>query len=490
MKIKLILKSIIAVFMLVVSFTAVAQWQGPTQKPPEGNTFSPINISSNIQRKAGSLVIGGGLGVENIAVFDSTVGIGTGNVLPTAELEVNGLAKVSGFKMTPGAGANYVLTSDANGVGTWQPNLGGPGGNGGGNGAVSSVFGRTGDVLALTGDYTVAKITGAAPINNPNFTGIVTIPSIKITGSSPALDKILVATDTLGNTTWKTPASLGLVQTLSGDVTGNQVNGNIFTTIASGAVTNSKILSGTIVATDKLSATGTKNSTTYLRGDNTWATVSGGGITGIGTLDGKSRNANGATIDGNNLHLQTADKDFPGLISTGYQEIKGQKLFLTDGIYGFNLTVNGDLIATSAFNQTNSSGTFFSKSISVTFDTLKGSGTRCVQADSTGRLTTTGGGCGSSDFNLKKDIFDTKYGLSTVLSLRPVDFKWKETSASDVGFIAQDVKKIVPEIVYGKEGSMSIGYNSMTAILTKAIQEQQIQIEELKKEIELLKLNK
>lgn len=52
--------------------------------------------------------------------------------------------------------------------------------SGGGGGAVDSVFGRTGDVVAEADDYAVADITGLtaalaakAPINNPTFTGTV-----------------------------------------------------------------------------------------------------------------------------------------------------------------------------------------------------------------------------------------------------------------------------------------------------------------------------
>ncbi len=43
-------------------------------------------------------------------------------------------------------------------------------------GAVSSVFGRTGTVVATSGDYSVAQITGAAPLASPTFTGSPTVP--------------------------------------------------------------------------------------------------------------------------------------------------------------------------------------------------------------------------------------------------------------------------------------------------------------------------
>lgn len=52
-----------------------------------------------------------------------------------------------------------------------------------GSGAVSSVFGRVGVVTAQTGDYSVAQVTGAAPLANPSFTGTVQIVDSFITGT-------------------------------------------------------------------------------------------------------------------------------------------------------------------------------------------------------------------------------------------------------------------------------------------------------------------
>lgn len=42
---------------------------------------------------------------------------------------------------------------------------------------VVSIFGRTGTVVATTGDYTVGQITGAAPLASPAFTGTPTVPT-------------------------------------------------------------------------------------------------------------------------------------------------------------------------------------------------------------------------------------------------------------------------------------------------------------------------
>lgn len=53
----------------------------------------------------------------------------------------------------------------------------GPVPDNGNGGAVSSVFTRTGSITAASGDYTVAQVTGAAPIASPAFTGTPAAPT-------------------------------------------------------------------------------------------------------------------------------------------------------------------------------------------------------------------------------------------------------------------------------------------------------------------------
>lgn len=75
-----------------------------------------------------------------------------------------------------------------------------------------------------------------------------------------------------------------------------------------------------------------------------------------------------------------------------------------------------------------------------------------------------------------------------MLQLNPVTYIFKDDSANtpQVGFIAQEVQKIIPEVVTGKEGdlikgeTLGIVYGNLVPVLTKAIQEQQSEIEELK----------
>jgi len=54
-------------------------------------------------------------------------------------------------------------------------------------GAVASVFGRTGAVVAASGDYSVSQITGAAPLASPTFTGTPVAPTPATSDSSTKL---------------------------------------------------------------------------------------------------------------------------------------------------------------------------------------------------------------------------------------------------------------------------------------------------------------
>jgi hypothetical protein len=63
------------------------------------------------------------------------------------------------------------------GAGEVGPGISSPGGGGGGGGGVTSFNSRTGAVTPQSGDYTVAEITGAAPLASPTFTGTPAAPT-------------------------------------------------------------------------------------------------------------------------------------------------------------------------------------------------------------------------------------------------------------------------------------------------------------------------
>jgi len=98
----------------------------------------------------------------------------------------------------------------------------------------------------------------------------------------------------------------------------------------------------------------------------------------------------------------------------------------------------------------------------------------------------------SSDMRLKENITPLQNVLDRVLQLNGVNFTWRADGShlTDVGFIAQDVQKIFPELVMEdkNDGMLSVKYMNMTAVLTEAIKELHKELEEARKEIAELRI--
>jgi hypothetical protein len=250
--------------------------------------------------------------------------------------------------------AGQVLTV-AGGLPSWAA-------GGGGGGAVSSVFGRTGAVVAASGDYTTAQvtesgnlyytdararaaITGTAPVSVA--AGVVSMAPAgaaangyltstdwnvfngkesALTVSAPlsrAVNAISCATCAVTSGSYADPAWITSLagSKVSGAITGNAAtatalaanpadctSGQYATTIAAnGDLTCAAVAYAQVSGTPTLAAiatsgsasdlttgtvptarlgTGTASSTTFLRGDGSWATPAGGGsgtVTSVGT---------------------------------------------------------------------------------------------------------------------------------------------------------------------------------------------------------------
>ena len=89
-----------------------------------------------------------------------------------------------------------------------------------------------------------------------------------------------------------------------------------------------------------------------------------------------------------------------------------------------------------------------------------------------------------SDSRVKKDISPITTALDKTLLLKGVSYKRIdiEQNVTKIGFIAQDVKEVLPEVVTYDEGAdrYGVSYGNITALLVEAIKEQQLQIEDLK----------
>jgi len=96
----------------------------------------------------------------------------------------------------------------------------------------------------------------------------------------------------------------------------------------------------------------------------------------------------------------------------------------------------------------------------------------------------TGAWASKSDQRLKKNIHTIPNSLDKVRQLRGVNYEWKDPSnyepGTRIGFIAQEVEQVLPEVVEKESEYYSVQYAPVTALLVEAVKEQQILIEELK----------
>jgi len=137
-------------------------------------------------------------------------------------------------------------------------------------------------------------------------------------------------------------------------------------------------------------------------------------------------------------------------------------------------------------SQTQSTKLTISSGGEVTIPYYASSSITSLNVTSGGLLTTA-----SSDISLKKDITNLNYGINEVLKLNPVSFYWIDNdygTTREIGFVAQEIEEVVPEVV--TENNLTklkaVNYGKITSLLTKAIQEQQTIIEDLKSRIETL----
>ncbi len=94
-----------------------------------------------------------------------------------------------------------------------------------------------------------------------------------------------------------------------------------------------------------------------------------------------------------------------------------------------------------------------------------------------------------SDSSFKKDVYEIPNALSKVMELEGVYYKLNYSDSmaifnndeNQIGLIAQQVEKVVPEVVKTMhDGTKAVAYQNLVALLIEAVKEQQYQIEELK----------
>lgn len=110
----------------------------------------------------------------------------------------------------------------------------------------------------------------------------------------------------------------------------------------------------------------------------------------------------------------------------------------------------------------------------------------------------------TSDERDKANVRELEYGMKEIMKLRATRFNWKADAGNNekIGLIAQELKKVLPEVVRDWEYKqttedgpmekvaterMGVLYADIIPVLIKGMQEQQLKIEELQREVERLK---
>jgi hypothetical protein len=183
----------------------------------------------------------------------------------------------------------------------------------------------------------------------------------------------------------------------------------------------------------------------------------------------------------------TGNTSFTGNISSnGTANIAGNT-----SING-NITTLGDIRLENAKNLKfkNSTGTYhdilflsnanisFLQGNNIYFRTLAGS--NLGYFDSSGNLNTVGDVAAFSDEKLKKNVKTLDNALEKVKQLRGVEYERRDIDKKGIGFIAQEIEKILPEVVSQHDDYKTVSYGNVVSILVEAIKE-------LSKEIDVLK---
>ena len=160
-----------------------------------------------------------------------------------------------------------------------------------------------------------------------------------------------------------------------------------------------------------------------------------------------------------------------------------------------------DILGTnSQINLTSVGGTFtasFSDTI-ITPGTFESVGVTTLASD--GEETATGGNLRvsgttnatkfstTSDERLKQNINRIEDPLQVLSNIEGVKFNWISNGSEDVGVIAQDVERCLPELVNETHGIKSVNYNGIVGLLVESVKELSKDNQLLRMEINSLKI--
>ena len=333
----------------------------------------------------------------------------------------------------------------------------------------STLFGNTADdTHTFTGSVRVSNgITGSLLSTNGVLSGSIQIAS-DISGSSTALSSSL-AVDIAVNS----QASSSLASRVTANSSSIETNATSISTLT--AQTSSYLSNTTDTLTGNLTVTGTIIAQEFNTEYVTSSVIFESGSTAFGNSS-------------DDVHTFTGSVNISG--STTLQNLQADVITATT----INATVSGSInqavTASFATNAATASTVTFNGGLTTTsdvqFDSL-GIGT--AASGTTGEIRATGDITAyySSDERLKDNITPISDAVNKINQIGGYEFDWNSNSSHsghDVGVIAQEIEKVLPEVVANRDtGYKAVRYEKIVALLIQAIKEQQLQIDELKSKI-------
>lgn len=107
--------------------------------------------------------------------------------------------------------------------------------------------------------------------------------------------------------------------------------------------------------------------------------------------------------------------------------------------------------------------------------------------DVAGNFTASGDVGTLSDARLKHDVQVIHGALDKVKALRGVTFKWNRDNSGGIGFIAQELEQVCPELVHNCADVKSVAYGNVTALLVEAVKELRAEVITLRTELATLR---
>ncbi len=212
--------------------------------------------------------------------------------------------------------------------------------------------------------------------------------------------------------------------------------------------------------------------------------------------DGRLRKVSRSTV-GDNLGDHTATLPLAmGSNNINFGNSTGQKLNLFGAAFG-----SGVQAATHYFRTSNQFAWYKNGSHNDGAFNPGGGATMMTLDDANrlhvnGTITATGAITSTSDSTLKHRVVTVSDALAKVMRMKGVYYDWLPSANPDrtfttdrqVGFLAQAVERVLPEAVHtGADGIKGVDYGKITPVLVNAMQEQQAQIEQLRRDNEELR---